>query len=99
MSDILTLAKKMERALRNGTGFKVTPEEVSALLGIGVLERIHSAKFEELKARCPAKTANTQSENTGSTSAATERPRVSTRLPATPRNHDQTYIAALGLGT
>lgn len=92
MGDVLTLAKKMERALRNGTGFNVTVDEMLAMSEIGVLDAVHTAKLRELQARCPAKPALTSSETGGSTSAGTANLR-SGKLP--PIEAGRSYIAAL----
>lgn len=99
MSDILTLAKKMERALRNGTGFNVTADEMLVLSEIGVIDRVHGAKLEELKARCPVKRVPTRAATTGSTSAGTEHRPMSGRSPATSPEAGRSFIEALGFGT
>jgi hypothetical protein len=57
MGDVLSLAKKMERALRNGTGFNVSSEEMAVLAGLGVIQTVTQRKIEELQARCPVKIA------------------------------------------
>ena len=80
MGDILSLAKKLERAMRNGTGFNVTSDEVSALIEDDIVDAVYAAKLKRLKARCPGKLANTSSEIIGSTSGATALPPISAAL-------------------
>ena len=53
---ILSLAKKLDRALRNGTALKVTPDEVVAMVDEGIAGIIDKAKTRELVARRRAST-------------------------------------------
>ena len=94
MGDILSLAKKLERAMRNGTGFNVTSEEVAALVEDDIVDAVYAAKLKRLKARCPAKAAPTSSENIGSTSAATAS-HPSGKQPPIRGEAAKSYIAAL----
>ena len=95
MGDILSLAKKLERAMRNGTGFNVTTEEVAAMVQDDIVDAVYAAKLRRLKARCPVKTAPMSSENTGLTSAATApRPTPGKPQPIGPEAA-KSYIAAL----
>lgn len=48
MPETLTLAKKMERALRNGTGFKVADDELPILMRLGVFDTVGAEKIKEL---------------------------------------------------
>lgn len=98
MGDILTLAKKFERAMRNGTGFQITSDEVIAAVEDDVLDAIHAAKLKRLKQQCLGNPVITQSEIIGLASDVTESQRLG-RSPDTPPVHGPTYIARLGLGT
>lgn len=98
MGDILSLSKKMERAMRNGTGFKVTDEELHAMMDSGAIEVIHSAKLKELQARCPAIMTRTSSANGGSTKGVTANPPTSGKpLDMTPELA-RSYIAQQSAG-
>lgn len=94
MGDILTIAKKMERALRLGTGFNATEEELLALVEGGIFERVHSLKVQELQAKCLGR-KNTPSAIFGSTSEETGSRPTSGRSPATIPPLDRSSIAAL----
>ncbi len=97
MSDIFTLAKKMERAARNGTGFNVTADEMRLLLAGGGYELVQSIKTKELQAKWRG-AESTQSETTGSTSDVTARRPMSGRSRPTSPEADRSFIAALRLG-
>ena len=92
---VLSLAKKMERALRNGTGFTVSVDEMLCLSDMGVLGTIQSEKLRELQASCPARTVRTSSGTIGSTNAETSAPKAFGRSPATTPPLDRSAIAAL----
>jgi hypothetical protein len=98
VGDILSLAKKLERAMRNGTGFNVTPEEVSALVQDDIVDVVYAAKLRRLKEQCPARIAPTSSENTGSTRGGTASRPAGRSQPTSPEA-DRSYIARLGFGT
>jgi hypothetical protein len=97
MGDVLTLAKKMERALRNGTGFNVTLDEMLAMSEIGVIDTVHAAKLRELQARCPAK-ANIPTATIGSTNGETASPPTSGKSPHIDPTAARSFIAALSAG-
>ena len=97
MGDILSLSKKLERAMRNGTGFQITQDEVAAMIEGDVVDAVMTAKLRKLKALCPG-TANTLSANTGSMSDGMENPPASSRFVATPKQLAPSFIKALGVG-
>ena len=97
--DILTLARKLERAMRNRTGFSITLDELDAMIEEDAVDGIYAAKLRRLKALCPAKQAPTSSAITGSTSAGTGSRRMSGRSPDTRKPLDLSSIAALGSRT
>jgi len=92
---VLSLAKKMERALRNGTGFTVTVDEMLCLSDMGVLGTIQTEKLRELQASCPAKRMSTGSATTGSPNAEMGAQRAYGRSPAMTPPLDRSAIAAL----
>ena len=94
MGDILSLARKLERAMRNRTGFNVTLDELDAMIEEDAIDGIYAAKLRKLKALCPAKIENTSSEITGSPSVAMASP-GSTRSHHTSPEAAKSYIAAL----
>lgn len=98
MGDILSLARKLERAMRNRTGFMVTLDELDAMVEDDCVDGIYAAKLRKLKALCPAKQAPTSSENSGSTSGAMARLPKSGRSPPIGPEAAKSYIAALGFG-
>jgi hypothetical protein len=69
MGDIFSLAKKLERAVRNGSGCSVSADEMRLLVDGGIFGQIHALKVKELEATCLGRAAPTSSETTGSTSA------------------------------
>jgi hypothetical protein len=50
MTNLQALASKYRRALRNGTGCRLTHEELQALANIGTLETLQIAEARELQA-------------------------------------------------
>lgn len=94
MGDIFSLAKKMERAARNGTGFNVTAEEMRLLMAARVYDVIQGVKSEELRSKCLG-AENTRSEITGSTSGETAPPPPSGKSQPISREAAKSYIAAL----
>jgi hypothetical protein len=98
MGDIFSLARKLERAVRNDTGVNVTKEEMRAMVDGGIFGQIHALKIKELEAKCLARPAHTQSANTGSTSGATALPPMSGRSPDTPVRIGASGIKALVAG-
>jgi len=96
---VLSLAKKMERALRNGTGFTVTVDEMLCLSDMGVLGTIQTEKLRELQASCPARTVRTSSGNIGSNSGVIARTSPAQREFGKPHDTmpplDRSSIAAL----
>lgn len=97
MGDIFSLARKMKRAARNGTGTTFTADEMAFMLHVGVFDTISALEVKELQARCPAK-ANSQSEISGSTSGGTVSRPTFGRSPATETNRGPLSIAALSAG-
>ena len=98
MGDVLSLAKKMERALRNGTGFNVSSDEIGVLAELGIFQTVTQKKIEELQARCPVKIAPTSSETSGSTNDATANHLMSGRPLPTGKEVARSYISALSAG-
>lgn len=98
MADIFSLARKMERAVRNDTGFNATKEEMRALVEGGIFERVHALKIKELESQCLARPALTSSADSGSTSGATELPPMSGKSPGTPGKIGASGIRALVAG-
>jgi hypothetical protein len=98
MGDILTLAKKLERAMRNDTGFNITRDELHAMAPTPIVDAIHAEKLKELRAKCLGKPVPTPSENGGSTSAATASPRTSGKPQRIGPEAAKSYIAQLSAG-
>lgn len=99
MGDILTLAKKLERAMRNQTGFTVSADEVTDVIASSpILDAIYAEKLKELKLQCLAKQAPSNMADTGSTSGGTAPPPISGRSPTTTRKRAPLSIAALSEG-
>jgi hypothetical protein len=97
MGDILSLAKKLERAMRNRTGFNVTLDELDAMVEDDVVDGIYAAKLKRLKSQCHAKPALTLSETSGSTSVGMGSRPSGRSQPISPEAAN-TYISALGFG-
>tara|TARA_B100000378_G_scaffold257319_1_gene235631 strand:- start:1143 stop:1415 length:273 start_codon:yes stop_codon:yes gene_type:complete len=83
------IAQKWRRALRKGTGLKLTQDQLRELTEYGYLHDLAQREAEEL---CPAKTAPTAATRTGSTNAAMAAP-ASGRSPDTKAG--RSYIEAL----
>jgi hypothetical protein len=66
MTNLQALASKYRRALRNGTGCRLTHEELQALAGIGTLETLQIAEARELQASW-----QTKHQTSGETTART----------------------------
>jgi hypothetical protein len=96
MGDILSLTKKIDRAMMNRTGFAVTREELDAMIEDDLVDAFYAAKLRKLKTLCPAKQARSSSETYGSTSVETASRRSSGRSPDTTAHLDLSSIAALG---
>lgn len=93
MGDILSLAKKLERAMRNGRGFQITPDEVAAIVECDVANAVMAAKMAKLKALCSARA--------GAAPSTRERPTQSGPpvQPTAPLNgNPAAFIKALGVG-
>ena len=93
-----TIAHKYRRALKNGTGAKLTFAELQLLAHLGALDLVTRAENEELT-NWQEVLARISSGTTGSTTAATVRPPASGRSPQSPATDDRSYIKALGLAT
>lgn len=98
MGDILTLANKLERAMRNGTGFNVTSDEVAALVADDVVDAVYSAKLRKLKEQYSAKPAHTSSTTFDSTRGAAAPPPTFGKPKLTSPEAAMSYIAALSAG-
>ena len=94
-SEIADVARKYRRALRNETGVRFTLPELRALANIGTLEALQIAEAKELTAQWPANIPPMSSGNSGLTSAATERPRLSGKSPGMTTPATPSAIAAL----
>lgn len=98
MGDIASLGRKLERAMRNQTGFNVTLEEMLALIEEGIAADINAAKMRVLQERCRAKLPPSSSAISGSTSDVTAKPPKSGRSPGTRPTLDRSSISALSAG-
>jgi hypothetical protein len=94
MGDILSLSKKVERGLRNHTGFHVTFDELESMIQEDILAGIFAAKLRKLTEPWPSK-SDTKSATTGSRKGETANRLTSGKLPDIPRSLDRSYIAAL----
>jgi hypothetical protein len=93
-----TIAHKYRRALKNGTGAKLTLPELQLLAHLGALDLVTRAENEEL-ANWQEILARMSSGNIGSTNAEMGRPPASGRSPQSRATDDRSYIKALGLAT
>jgi hypothetical protein len=93
-----TIAHKYRRALKNGTGIKLTLPELQLLAHLGALDLVSRAENEELT-NWQEILARSSSRTTGSTNAAMGRLPASGGSPQSRATDDRLYIKALGLAT
>lgn len=96
MGDILSLAKKLERAMRNGTGFQITADEVAACVESEVANAVMAAKMIKLKAMCAARTDTLRKSDEQTIPQRVAKPSASTKPDAAPKAAE--FIKALGVG-
>ena len=63
-----TIASRLRRARRNGTGFRLDPADLEVLAQLGIYEILAKAEAEEM---CLSKPVHTGATHTGLTSGAT----------------------------
>lgn len=96
MSEILTLARKLRRALHNNTGMKLSASQVAECITIGWLDSVTQAENEELK--CHARRHPIVSETTGLTSGEMAEVRKSGKFENTTLKLDRQSISVLSNG-
>jgi hypothetical protein len=90
MADFSAIAKKMERAVRNGTGTSFTPEEMQLLLSAGIFDTISALKIKEMRSKCADRVnADRPVQHSG------ERAASQARATSTPPTHQSQMAAGI----